>query len=148
MKVPIEKILVFMHLLAHLLPLPAATNVSQQAAFLHDSENGFRIMVDSHIFFQPLPHPSVAVGMIAFALLLPDCLGKGSILFRMVHPLYKAVIAASGHRKKSAHDKYRIFFPVTVDYGVFCLCSHFLSVDCRKSRSSSFSIFKRLFSFS
>ena len=89
-----------MQLLAHLLPLPATTNFSLQAVFLHDTEDGFRIVVDSHISSQPLPHPPVAVGMKAFVLLLPDCLGKGNILFRTAHPIYKAVIAASGYRKR------------------------------------------------
>ena len=74
MKIPVEKILVFVQLLAHLLPLPAATNFSQQAVFFHDTEDGFRIVVDSRISFQPLPHPSVAVGMKAFVLLLRDFL--------------------------------------------------------------------------
>ena len=147
-KIPVEKILVFVQLLAHLLPLPAAANFSQQAIFLHDMEDGFRIVVDPHISFQPLPHPSVAVGMKAFDLLLPDCLGKGSILFRMLHPLYKAVIAASGHCKELAHDEYWILFSMTVNHRVLCLRAHFLSVDRRKSRSNSFSIFRRLFSFS
>ena len=103
-------------------------------------EDGFRIVVDPHISFQPLPHPSVAVGMKAFDLLLPDCLGKGSILFRMLHPLYKAVIAASGHCKELAHDEYWILFSMTVNHRVLCLRAHFLSVDRRKSRSSLFSM--------
>ena len=30
--------------------------------------------------------------MKAFVLLLSDCFGKGSILFRMAHPIYEAVI--------------------------------------------------------
>ena len=34
-KVPVEKILVFVYLLAYLLPLPAATNFGQQAVFLY-----------------------------------------------------------------------------------------------------------------
>ena len=36
---------------------------------------------------------------------------------------------------------------MTVDNRVFCSRPHFLSVDCRKSRNSSFSIFNRLFSY-
>ena len=36
---------------------------------------------------------------------------------------------------------------MTVDNRVFCSWPHFLSVDCRKSRNSSFSIFNRLFSY-
>lgn len=37
---------------------------------------------------------------------------------------------------------------MTVDYRIFCLRPHFLSVDCRKSRSNLFSILSRCSSFS
>ena len=97
--------------------------------------------------FQPLPHPSVSVGMKTFCLLLPDGFSKGSIFFGSLHPLYKAVIAASGHCKEPTHYQYRILFPVTVDYCILCLCSHFLPVDRRKSRNNSFSILNRLISY-
>ena len=85
--------------------------------------------------------------MKAFCLLLPDGFSKDSIFFGALHPLYKAVIAASGHCKESTHYQYRILFPVTVDYCILCLCSHFLPADRRKSRSNSFSILNRLISY-
>ena len=85
--------------------------------------------------------------MKAFVLLLPDGFSKGSILFRPVHSLDKAVITASGHRKESAHDKHGILLTVTVNHCILCLCSHFLPVDRRKSRSNSFSILNRLISY-
>ena len=83
--------------------------------FLHDTPNCFGIVVNSFTAFQPLPHPPVTVGMKAFCLLLSDRFGKISILFRTVHPLYKAVIAASGHCKESTHNKHRILLTVAVD---------------------------------
>lgn len=55
----------------------------------------------------------------------------------LVRILYKAVITASGHGKESAHDKHRIFCPVTVNDRIFCPGSHFLPVVCRKSRTNS-----------
>ena len=81
-KVPVEKILVFVQLLAHLLPFPVAANLCQQAVFLHNTQDGFGVVVNPFAAFQPLPHPSVAIGMKAFVLLLPDGFSKGSILFR------------------------------------------------------------------
>ena len=36
---------------------------------------------------------------------------------------------------------------MTINDGILCLWPHFLSVDCRKSRNNSFSIFNRLFSY-
>src|SRR5699024_2410375 len=101
------------------------------------------IVVNSFAALQPLPHPPVTVGMKAFCLLLSDRFGKSRILFRSVHSFDKTVIATSGHCKESAHGKHRIFFLVSVDHGIFCLCSHFLPVDRRKSRSNSFSIRRR-----
>ena len=85
--------------------------------------------------------------MKTFCLLLPDGFSKGSIFFGSLHPLYKAVIAASGHCKEPTHYQYRMLFPVTVDYCILCLCSHFRPVDRRKSRSNSFSILNRLISY-
>ena len=94
-KVSVEKILVFVYLLAHLLPLSVAANLCQQAVFLHDTQDGFGVVINPFAVFQPLPHPSVTVSVKAFALLLSDRFGKSSILFWPVYPLYKAVIAAS-----------------------------------------------------
>ena len=51
------------------------------------------------------------------------------------------------HSEKLTHHGYGIFLPVPVDNSVFCPWPHFLSVDCRKSRSNSFSIRNRLFSY-
>ena len=100
-------------------------------------------MADCFTVFQPLPHSAVAIGIKTFVLLISDFLCQCGVFLGPVQILYKAVIAASGHRKESAHDKYRILFPVTVNDSIFCPGSHFLSVDCRKSRSNSFSIFNR-----
>ena len=58
------------------------------------------------------------------------------------------IVAASGYSEEFAHDCHGIPCPVTIYNMVFYLCPHFLSVKRRKSRSNSFSIFSRLFSFS
>ena len=75
--------------------------------------------------------------------LLPDCLGKRSIRFWSAQPFYKVVITASGYRKESTHHHHRILLPVTVNYFILCFRSHFLPVDRRKSRNSSFSMRRR-----
>lgn len=99
--------------------------------------------------FQPLPYSTVAIDMKTLVLLLLYFLCQwASFQLRSTQLLYKAVIATSGHQKESTYDQYRILFSVTINDGIFCLGSHFLSVDCRKPCSSSFSIFSRLFSFS
>lgn len=67
--------------------------------------------MNSFADFQPLSHPSVAVSMEAFVLLLTDRFSKGYILLRTVPPLDKAVIATSGHCKESTHDKHGILLP-------------------------------------
>ena len=54
-KVSVEKILVFVYLPAHLLPLSAATNLCQQAVFLHDTQDGFGVVINPFAVFQPLP---------------------------------------------------------------------------------------------
>ena len=43
MELPVQKILVFVYLLSHLLPLPPAANLRQQIIFLHDPQYGFGI---------------------------------------------------------------------------------------------------------
>ena len=48
--------------------------------------------------------------------------------------------------QRFAHPTNWILFPMMIDHSIFCLCSHFLSVDHRKSCSGSFSICRRLFS--
>lgn len=58
----------------------------------------------------------------SIVLLLPNCFSKSGILFRLPHPLYK---------------------DATVDYSILRLCSHFLSVDLRKSRSNLFCVRSR-----
>ena len=42
----------------------------------------------------------------------------------------------------------RVLVPVSIDHVVFCFWPHFLSVNCRKSRSSWFSICSLAISFS
>lgn len=46
----------------------------------------------------------VAIGMKTLVLLISDLLCQRSIFLRSIQSPYKAVIAASGYRKESAHD--------------------------------------------
>ena len=50
-KVSVEKILVFVYLLAHLLPLSVAANLCQQAVFLHNTQDGFGVVVNPFAVF-------------------------------------------------------------------------------------------------
>ena len=72
--------------------------------------------MDSPISLQLLPHLSVAIGAEAFALLPANCFAEDRILFRTVHPFYKAVIAALRYSEELAYDKDRILFPVPVNH--------------------------------
>lgn len=148
MKLAVQQVLVLVQLLNQLIPLSAATDLCQQTIFFHNTKNCFRIVANSFTAFQPLPHSAVAVGLKAFVLLLTYLFGKFRIFLRLALTTHKAVATTPGHLKEAAHHGYGIFFPVTVYYCIFYLWPHFLPVDCRKSRSKSFSIFNRLFSFS
>ena len=64
------------------------------------------------------------------------------------NPFYEVIVTTSGNIKKLAHDRYWVLAPVTIDDCVLYLGPHFLSVDCRKSRKSLFSISSRAISFS
>ena len=68
-------------------------------------------------------------------------------MFRLTQPLHKVVVTATGYSKELAHDRYRILVPVTINYCIFYLWPHILSVDCRKSRNNLFSIRSRSNSF-
>ena len=52
MKVPVEKIFVFVCLLACMFPFPAAANLRQQAVFLHDMQNCLGIVVNTFVSLQ------------------------------------------------------------------------------------------------
>ncbi|MDY3014072.1 MAG: hypothetical protein SOR61_02550, partial [Evtepia sp.] len=145
-KLPIEQIFVLVNLLSHLLPFPAPADFRQQIIFLHDPQYGFRI-AENILAFQPQPHPPVSVGTVAAFLLLCDSFSKSCVLFRLAQTMDKIVVAATGYTKKSAHDGYRIFCLMLIYNMVFDFWSHLPSIDCRKSRNSSFSIFSLLFSY-
>ena len=69
------------------------------------------------------------------------------VRFRIANSLAETVISAPAYSKELTHDRYGIPLLVSVYYHVFYLCPHFLSVNRRKSRSNSFSIFNRLISY-
>ena len=66
-----------------------------------------------------------------------------------------AFVVLLNYRKQTPCQRFKdvfrnfgcIFRPMTMDNSVLCPWHHFLSMDCRKSRNSSFSIFSRLFSY-
>ena len=68
-------------------------------------------------------------------------------MLRLVYLLYEVVITTSGYTEKLAHNSYWILTPVTMDDCILYLSPHILSVECRKSRNSLFSIRSRSSSF-
>ena len=102
--------------------------------------------MDSHRCQYKL-HSAISISVHTFLLLLAYFFCQVCISFRPAQSANKIIVSTSRYSKKFAHDRYWIFCAVTIDDSVFCLCPHFLSVDCRKSRNNAFSIFKRLFSY-
>ena len=146
MKLSVEQILVLVDLLSHLLPFPATTDFRKQTVFLHDTKDGLGIAVNPFLL-QYHPHPAVAIRAKAALPLFCNDFCKDCIFLRSTQTMDEIIVSASGYLKEATHDGYRIFISVPVDHSIFCPWSHFLSVECRKSRNSSFSIFSRLFSY-
>mgnify|MGYP005780233899 CR=1 FL=1 len=138
-KLPVEQILVLVELLPHLLPFPVTADFRQQIVFFHDPQHRFGI-AKYILAFQPQPHPPVAIGTEAAFPLLCNEFRKSCVLLRSAKALDKTIIAASGYTKKRTHDGYWIFLPVSIYDVVFCPRPHFLPMNCRKSRSSLFSM--------
>lgn len=143
-KLPVQQILVLVHLLPHLLPFPAPPNLRKQTVFLHDSQDGFGITVDASLLQHQL-HPAVGICTKAAPSLFRNDFCKGCV--RSAKTMDEIIASTSGYLKEATHDGYRIFVSVSIDHCIFRLRSHFLSVERRKSRNSSFSIFNRLFSY-
>ena len=94
MELAVKKILVFMHLLPHLNPLSTAANLRKEPIFLHDPQNCFRVAM--HIaLLKPLVYASVAVGMMASLLALPDLLGQCYVTISRSCSLQIVVVAAA-----------------------------------------------------
>ena len=141
-ELPLQKILILMYLLSKVDPLPAATDLRQQTVLFHDSQHSFRISVNIS-GLQPLPDPSVTISFICFTLAFLNLRCQVSIRFRSIQSFHKIIVATSGYLKKLTHDWYRILVPMTVDNCILYLRPHFLSANCRKSRSSLFSMRSR-----
>ena len=135
-----------MYLLTHVDPFSAPPDLGQQIILLHYSQNSLWISADAFGRQREL-HSSVSVGAPAFLLLSAYCFRQVCIPVWPVQTMNESIVSTSGYSKKIAHNGHRIFFPMTVDNRVLYLRPHFLSVDCRKSRNNSFSIFSRLFSY-
>ena len=87
-------------------------------------------------------HPTIAVCIFAPLLLPGDLVYNRLIWVRTAQIVGVGVVPTPGNAKELAHPANRILFSMTIDYRIFCSSSHSLSVDRRKSRSSSFSIFR------
>ena len=143
----VQQVFVFMYLLPQIDPFSAPPDLREQPVFLHDTQDSLGIAVDA-LLLQHQPHPAVAIGMKAALPLLRDDFRKSRVFLRPAQSMDKIIISASGYLKEAAHDGYWIFVSMPMDHCVFCSWPHFLSMERRKSRNSSFSIFSRLFSFS
>src|SRR5699024_8965547 len=148
-EIPIQQIFIsvnLLNLLSKLLPLPASAYFGQQSVCFHKSEDSFRISVTA-VFVQPQMHPAIAVCIFAPLLLPGDLVYNRLIWVRTVQIVCVGVVPTPGNAKELAHPANRILLSMTIDYRIFCSSSHSLSVDRRKSRSSSFSIFRRSISY-
>ena len=66
-ELPFQQIVVLMYLLTKVHPLPAATDLRQQAVLFHDSEDSFWVSLNISVF-QPLPDTSVAISPVGLIL--------------------------------------------------------------------------------
>ena len=145
-ELPFQQVLILMNLLTKVYPLPPPADLCQQTIFLHYSKYSFRISFDISIS-QPFPNPSVTICLICLALTLFYLFCQLSVMLRLALSLHKVVVTAAGYSEEPAHNRYRILAPVTINYRIFYLWPHILSMDCRKSRISLFSIRSRSSSF-
>jgi hypothetical protein len=99
--------------------------------------------------FQPNLNASATIGFTAVLLTLGYENGKFHISRRQSTTLYivVVVISVAGYPKEFAHDADRIFLTAAIDCFMFCGSFRFLPAARRKSRSNSFSILGRLFSY-
>ena len=138
----VEQIFILVYLLSQLFPLSAPADFGQQTVAFHKSEDGFGILVAA-VLVQPELHSAIAVCIFAAFLLTCNLIHDFLIWIWPVHSLNVRIIPTSGNAKESAHSVNGMCLPVTVNYSIFYPGAHSLSADCRKSRSNSFSIFKR-----
>ena len=76
------------------LHIPFSPNDRKQTVFIHHSENGFGIVMDS-VSLEPDMHSPVAIGAFAFCLALTNLIGQGEILCRYLHSFYIPIVAAA-----------------------------------------------------
>ena len=146
LELSVEKIFIAMYLLAHVDPFSAPPDLGQQIVLLHYSQNRFGISADAAGCQREL-HSSVSIGAPAFLLLSTYCLRQICIPVRLAQAMNERVVSASGNAEKLTHDGHRVLLPMTIDNSILYRRPHILSVHCRKSRSNSFSILSRLFSY-
>ena len=126
--------------------IPFSSDYRQQIIFLHNSQNGFRVFMYA-VTFEPNMHSAISVCFTTRILTFSYFFGKRQILCRKLHSFDIVIVAASRYIEEPTHLSDSIFVFMVIDHHIFYVCSRFLSVSERKSRSNSFSIFKRLFSY-
>ena len=88
---------------------------------------------------------SVSVCSSTSALTLPYHPSQRLVPVRYAHPIHVVVISTAGYPEESAHLRNRIFLFVPIDNQILYWWHHLFPTAWRKSRNSSFSIFRRLF---
>ena len=102
-KVPVQRILVLVYLLPHLLPFPASTDFRPQVILLYNSQYSFGI-AENILVFQPQPYPPITVGMRVAFQLLCDEFSKSRIFFWLAKTMDKSIVVASGYSEEFTHD--------------------------------------------
>ena len=83
------------------------------------------------------------IGAAALSLTYSELLSQRQISCRYVHALDIVIIATSGHAKEAAHLTDAVLFLMSVNDFILDAGLHSFPENERKSRNSSFSIFKR-----
>ena len=95
LKLSVEQILVFVKLPPHLSPFSATANFGQKIIFFHNTQDCFRIPVYFLHIFQPSPHPTIPISLVAFDLLLANYLSQSRIVRRLILAFDIVVITAA-----------------------------------------------------
>ena len=97
--------------------------------------------------FQDEPHSAISISLEAFLLFLRNYFCQFGVLFNLTLSIQKVVVSTSGYLKELAHHRNGILVTALHNDFVFDRWPHFLPANCRKFRSSWFSIFSRLISY-
>ena len=142
----VQPVVISVLVLAHFSPSFSATDFVQKVVLVHDFQNRLWILGD---FFtvQPEFHSAIAVCLFARFLLYTNLFCKFKVFRRVVQMFDVLVVTTSGNPKNFTQIFYCILCTVPMNDCILETWLHFLSMNCVKSRSSSFSIFSRLISY-